>query len=307
MTRYGGPEVLEVVEVPEQHAGPGEVRIRVHAAALSPTDTFTRNGDRAEWLAQFPPPYVAGMDAAGFLDEIGDGAVTELALGDRVMAIVVPKGSNGGQSESVVVPAESVARAPAGSSHAEASTVPMNALTARLTLDLLDLQPGQWLAVTGAAGAYGGYVVELAKADGLRVIGDASPADEELVRRLGADVVLPRGDDLAVRIREVVPEGVDAVADGALLHTLVLPAIRDGGALAAVREFEGETERDITIHRVWVGRYRREQAKLDRIRRQIEAGEVTMRVADTFPPEQAAEAHRLLEGGGVRGRLVIEF
>ena len=296
-----------MVDLPEPHAGPGEVRLRVHAAALSPTDTFTRSGDRAEWLSQWPPPYVAGMDAAGVLDEIGNDTATGLAIGDRVMAIVVPRGSSGGQAEHVVVPAESVARAPAGSSHAEASTLPMNGLTARMTLDLLDLQPGQWLAVTGAAGAYGGYVVQLAKADGLHVVADASAADEALVRELGADVVLPRGDDFAARIREIRPDGVDAVADGALLHALVLPAIRDGGGIAAVRGFEGKTERDILVHPIWVHRYRKEQAKLDHLRQQVEDGQITLRVAATFPPEEAAEAHRRLEGGGVRGRLVIEF
>src|SRR3954468_11693121 len=94
VTEFGGPEALRVVELPEPHAGPGEVRVRVHAATVNPTDTYTRNGDRAEWLHRDPPPYIPGMDAAGVLDEIGEGATTELAVGDRVMAIVVPHGSH---------------------------------------------------------------------------------------------------------------------------------------------------------------------------------------------------------------------
>ena len=93
------------------------------------------------------------------------------------MAIVVPKGTHGAYRESLVLPAESVTRAPQGTSHAEASTLPMNGLTARLSLDLLGLQPGQTIAVTGAAGCYGGYMVQLAKADGLTVIADATDAD----------------------------------------------------------------------------------------------------------------------------------
>src|SRR5581483_975787 len=181
-------EALRVVELPEPHAGPGEVRIRVHAATVNPTDTFTRNGARAEWLRRDPPPYVTGMDAAGVLDEIGEGANTDLAVGDHVMAIVVPHGSHGAYAEYIVVPAESVARSPAGATDGEASTLPMNGLTARLALDVLALSPGQTIAVTGAAGAFGGYTVQLAKADGLRVIADASEADEDLVRSLGADV-----------------------------------------------------------------------------------------------------------------------
>jgi NADPH:quinone reductase-like Zn-dependent oxidoreductase len=304
---FGGPEALKMFDVPDRHAGPGEVRIRVHAAAVSPTDTFTRNGSRAKQLQKDPPPYVPGMDAAGVLDEIGPGTVTDLQLGDQVMAIVIPSGSHGAYSEQLVLPAESVARAPEGASHAEASTLPMNGLTARLALDLLDLRPGQTLAVTGAAGAFGGYMVQLGKADGLRVIADASPADEALVEQLGADVVVPRGDDVAEQIRKVVPQGVDGLADGSIQHTKVLAAVRDGGAVAAVRPFEGETERGITIHSVWVRNYWKEQAKLDRLRQQAEDGAVTLRVADTFPAGQAAEAHRRLEAGGARGRFVIEL
>lgn len=124
--------------------------------------------------------------------------------------------SGGSYAGQVVLPASSVTRAPADTSHAEAATLPLNGLTARLTLDLLDLSPGQTIAVTGAAGAFGGYMVQLAKADGLRVVADASPADEELVRALGADIVVPRGDTVAARAREVVPEGVDGRADGTL-------------------------------------------------------------------------------------------
>jgi NADPH2:quinone reductase len=308
VVNFGGPDALEVVDVPEPHAGPGEIRIHVAAATVNPTDTYIRNGGRAEMLAKAgPPPYVPGMDIAGVVDEIGDGAETDLAVGDHAMAIVVPKGGYGGYSEYLVVPAASAAHVPAGTSDVEASTLPMNGLTARLALDLLDLKPGQTLAVTGAAGAFGGYAVQLGKADGLRVIADASEADEELVRSLGADVVVRRGDDVAARIREVVPEGVDGLADGAVQDTLVYGAIRDGGRLATVRGFNGEAERGITVHPVWVRDYARAQAKLDQLRQQVEDGAVTLRVARTFPAEQGSEAHRLLEQGGTRGRFVITF
>ena len=304
---FGGPEALKVFEVAEPHAGPGEVRVRVYAATVNPTDTYTRNGARAEQLAEFSPPYVAGMDVAGVLDEIGPGAATSLAVGDRVMAIVVPRGGHGGYSEYVVLPAESVALAPRGSSHAEASTLPMNGLTAQLGLDLLALSAGQTLAVTGAAGCYGGYTVELAKADGLWVVADASAADAALVASLGADEVVARGDDLGDRVRALVPDGVDAVADGAVMNTLALRCVRDGGGLAAVRGFVGETERGITIHQVVVPTYAKQHAKLDRLGRLAEQGAVKLRVANVFPPEQAGEAHRILQAGGTRGRQVIEF
>lgn len=307
VVEYGGPEALRIFDVPEPHAGPGQLRIRVCAATVNPTDTAVRNGARADAQKEFSPPFVPGMEVAGVLDEFGEGVSIDLVRGEQVMAIVVPRGSHGGYAEFVVVPVESVVRIPARASLAEAATLPMNGLTARLALDLLALRPGQTLAVTGAAGAFGGYVVQLAKAEGLRVIGDASPTDTDLVRALGADEVVARGDDVADRIRAIVPQGVDGLADGALLHAKALPAVRDGGGLAAVRTFSDDTERGITVHPVWVREYVREHAKLDQLRRQVEDGVITLRVARTFAPEDATEAHRVLERGGTRGRLVITF
>jgi NADPH:quinone reductase-like Zn-dependent oxidoreductase len=304
---FGGPDALETVELPDPEAGPGEVRIRVHAATVNPTDTGLRSGARAAQLKDIPPPYVPGMDAAGVLDQIGEGVQTVLQPGQHVMAIVVPTGSHGAYSELIVVPVESVAPVPAGSSDAEASTLPMNGLTARMALDALDLQPGQTLAVTGAAGAVGGYAIQLAKAEGLRVVADAAPADEQLVTGLGADIVVARGDDFSDRVREVIPEGVDGVVDAALLDQLVVPAVRDGGRIATVRGFQGEEERGITFHPVFVRNYAREQAKLDRLRELVEDGRVTLRVAAVLPAADASEAHRRLAAGGTRGRLVLEF
>ena len=88
---HGGPEALEVVDLPEVHAGPGQVRVRIHAAAVNPTDTLARNGSRAEQQKADPPPYVPGMDAAGIVDEVGDGVATGVQVGDAVMAMVIPK------------------------------------------------------------------------------------------------------------------------------------------------------------------------------------------------------------------------
>ena len=184
---HGGPEVLKLVELPEVHAGPEQVRIRIHAATVNPTDVGVRNGTRAEQQKADPPPYVPGMEAAGIVDEVGSGIPNRLNAGDAVMAIVVPKGSHGADREQIVLGALSVVRAPTGKTHPEACTLPMNGLTARQSLDLLKLSPGQVIAVTGAAGAYGGYVVQLAKAEGLTVIADASEKDEALVAALGAD------------------------------------------------------------------------------------------------------------------------
>ncbi len=303
---FGGPEMLKAFDIPARPVGAGEVRVDVSAAAVSPTDTVHRSGGRAELLQKDPPPYVPGMDVAGVISEIGEG-VDHVAVGDSVMGIVAPTASHGGYSASIVLPARSVSRAPKGATAAEASTLPMNGLTAQYALDLLDLPNGATLAVTGAAGAFGGYMVQLGVHRGLHVIADSSEADEALVRSLGAHDIVRRGDDVAERIRALVPDGVDGLADGSIQNELVLPAVRDNGGFATVRGFQGPSERGITLHQVWVREYATELEKLDELRALTESGKVTLRVAATFPADNAAEAHRVLEAGGTRGRCVITF
>ncbi|WP_405606572.1 NADP-dependent oxidoreductase [Streptomyces sp. NBC_00076] len=304
-TEFGGPEVLQVLELPAPEADPGEVRIRVHAATVNAVDALQRSGPARSPDVQ--PPFVPGMEAAGVVEQIGTDTDTDLSVGDRVMAIVVADGSRGAYAEQVVVPAESVVRAPHGASHVQAATLPMNGLTARLALDTLALKPGQTVAITGAAGAVGGYAVQLAKSDGLRVVADASEQDETLIKELGADVVLRRGAEYPDRVRAEVPEGVDGLLDGASLGALTARAVRDGGRVVTLRGFDGPGERGIAYEPIVVFRYARERTKLDRLRQQAEDGLITLRVAKTIPAEQAAEAHRLLAAGGVRGRLVLTF
>lgn len=305
--KFGGPEVLQVIDLPEVHAGAGQVRIRNHAATVNPTDTLLRSGARAEQMKADPPPYVPGTEAAGIVDEVGPGVATGIKPGDAVLAIMFPKASQGAYREQLVLDARSVVRAPAGKSHAEAATLPMNGLTARRSLDLLGLKPGQVIAVTGAAGAYGGYVVQLAKADGLTVIADASDKDEALVKSLGADIVVRRGDDATQRIRQHFPNGVDGLADGAVLKEKVIPAVKDGGAFTSVRGFEGVPTRGIRFSATYVWDYTFEHDKLDRLRQLVDEGKITLRVAATYKPEAAPEAHRRLEARGTRGRIVITF
>jgi NADPH:quinone reductase-like Zn-dependent oxidoreductase len=247
------------------------------------------------------------MDLAGVLVEIGDGVDSDLRCGDHVMAIVAPTGSHGAYSEQVVVSSECVARVPAGATDVEACTLPMNGLTAQMAIDALGLDSGETLAVTGAAGAFGGYMVQLAAVAGLVVAADASEADERLVEDLGADVVLRRGDDFARRVRGQFPAGVHGAADGALLNRLLTPAVRDGGTIVTVRDFSEPNDRGVTFQRINVRLWPRDRAKLDRLRQLVEQGKISLRVAEVVPKEQAAEAHRRLEAGGVRGRMVIEF
>lgn len=305
---YGSPDVLEVLEIPTPHAGPGEVRIRVRAAGVNPTDTLLRSGwQRGRWGAE--PPFVPGMDVAGTIDEVGEGVKNshKWTVGDEVTAIMVPKGSSGGYSEHVVVPADSVTTKPAGATWAEAASFLMNGLTARQALDLLSLPGGATLGVTGSAGAFGGYVIQLAANSGLRVIADSSPADEDLIRSFGAHEIVSRGDGIAGRLRAVVPQGLDAIADGALLHDQVMPAVRDGGQIAVLRLWQGQAERGIKVHPFTVRSYATNTAAINHVREQVESGVLAIRIAATLPFYEAAEAHRRLERGGLRGRIILEF
>lgn len=307
VTTYGGPEALHELEVPSEPLGAADVRIRVTAAAVSPTDTMVRNGLRDDKPTADSPGAVPGMDAAGEVVEVGADVTTGVTVGDRVMAIVLPSGPHGAYREDLVVPGRSVTRIPAGASDVEAATLPMNGLTARFAIDSLQLQPGQVLAVTGAAGAFGGYVIQLAKADGLTVVADASDKDRELIEQLGADVVLPRGDGYIAELSERYPDGVDGLADGALFNENALPAVKDGGRMATVRGYDGAGQDRVTVIPVMVFDHALEWEALDRLREQVESGVLTLRVADTVPAAQAGEAHERLEAGGVRGRLVLQF
>lgn len=300
--------------MPTPHAGPGEVRIRVRVAAVNPADTLIRAG-LTPIRQRGAHPVIPGLDVAGTIDEIGPGTDTGLAVGDEVMAMVNPtRPGGGGYAERVVLSESWVAPVPTGASLAEAATLPLNGLTALHALDQLDLPEGSTIAVTGAAGAVGGYALQLAKAAGHRVLADAAPADVPLVAALGADDVVPRGPGVADRFRELTSQGVDAVVDAAIIGVPLLAAIRRDGALAYVREVPDSTAfaqaaaaRGIRLVHAFVHEYDGRRDKLDLLCRLAGEGRLGLRVADTFLPQRAAEAHRLLEAGGVRGRLVLEF
>lgn len=301
---FGGPEVLQVVEMPVTDPGPGEVSIRVAAAAVNPTDTVLRTGVRKR--PPWDPPYVPGMDAAGTIDAAGAGV--DLEVGTQVMAVVTPRRPEGGAyAERITVPAAQVVETPDGVTVEQAATLPMNGLTAVIALDALDLQPGQTLGVTGAAGVLGGYAIVLARHRGLHVVADAKPDDEALVRSFGAQEIVARGDGVGERMRDVTGHGVDGLLDAAVQNAEVLAGVRDGGGIAAVRAFRAEPERGIEVHQIMVANHLEDQRTLRLLRDLAGKGEIALRVAGTFAPEDAAEAHRRFEQGGVRGRFVITF
>ena len=306
---FGGPDVLQVLDLPEPQAGPGEVRIRVHAASVNPTDVLLRTGGHAVRMPGRRPPFVPGMDAAGVIDQVGAGGDGRLVVGQPVVAMPLFTGPHGGAyAEQVVVSAESVVPAPKGADFPAASTLLMNAMTARVSLDALGVPAGGTIAVTGSAGAVGGYVVELAKADGLTVIADAAPGDTELVRGFGADHVVERGPEVASGIRALVPDGVPGLVDGSMQRSEVVPAIADGGGLVELQGWPGPATRGVRVHPVMVAPGGiSDTVGLDRLCRQVESGALSLRVAQVLPADDAARAHRMLEAGGLRGRLVLDF
>jgi NADPH2:quinone reductase len=296
ITTPGGPEVLEVVDREVRAPGPGEIRIAVKAAAVNPTDI----GLRANGGGDLPTPWVPGMDAAGVVESVGEG-VTSFAAGDEVMAVTTPRRAEGGaQSALLVVPAASAALIPEGATLAQAATLPMNGLTAMLGLELLDLSEGDTLAVSGGAGLLASYVIPLAKEAGLTVIADAKPEDEELVRSFGADQVVPRG---------TFPEQVaDGAYDTAMLHEELFGALKDGAPMAVVRGWDPDTtERGIDVRQVWVRTVLERTDWLNELRTLAAKGLLQLRVKQELPADQAAEAHRITDAGGLRGRIVLTF
>jgi NADPH:quinone reductase-like Zn-dependent oxidoreductase len=214
---------------------------------------------------------------------------------------------NGPYAQYIVTSAQSVVRAPANTDTVAAATFLMNALTAYIVFEALSLAPGSTVAVTGAAGALGQYAIELGKHYGFEVIADAKPSDEALVRGLGADHVVARGNDVAQRIQAIALNGVDGLIDCAALHDMIIPAVRDGGAIATPRWYSGPHDRAITWPPVVVSGHTTRHDVLGERRDLVEAGVLSTPVAETLPAHQAALAHQKLEAGGVRGRLVLTW
>lgn len=163
ITKPGDVDVLKVADRPTREPGDGEVRIAVKAAAVNPTDiTLRKRGADPE----LPPPWTPGMEAAGEVESVGAG-VDRLRVGEQVMAAVNPFRPEGGaQQELLVVPAASVVAIPDGATLAQASTLPMNGLTAMGGLEMLSLRSGDTLAVAGGAGLLGSYVIGVARCAG---------------------------------------------------------------------------------------------------------------------------------------------
>lgn len=289
VNKFGGPEAVEVVETAVPEPAAGQVRIKVAAATLNQVDEGVRGG----FFGGEGERIGLGWDVAGTVDAIGDGSAW--SVGDEVVALtpgmVRPLGAH---AEYVVVAADATAKAPATVDAVHAATLPLNALAAVQALDLLELTEGQSLLVTGAAGAVGGYAVQLATHRGVLVTGLAREGDEELVRSLGA----------AHFASGSVEDGsFDAVLDAANLGGKAFAWVRDGGAYVGVRP--GGQPASVRGVRSAAVEVSADGAQLGELVALVDAGVLTLRVAETFPLAEAAKAHARLAEGGVRGRLVL--
>ncbi|MGY4976664.1 NADP-dependent oxidoreductase [Streptomyces sp. 900105755] len=290
VSTFGGPEAVEVVETERPEPGPSQVRIKVAAAALNPVDA----GVRAGFFGGAGKRIGLGWDVAGTVDAAG--LATAWSVGDQVVAldpgIVRPLGSH---AEYVVVEADAAATAPATVDAVHAATLPLNGLTAVQALDLLELAEGESLLVTGAAGAVGGFAVQLAAHRGISVTALAREADEELVRSLGA-AHFTAGDAVAAA-------GFDAVLDAAVLGEPALEWVRDGGGYVGVRP--GGEPAPVRGVRTAAVAVTADGARLAELAGLVDEGVLTLRVAEAFSLDDAAKAHARLAAGGVRGRLVL--
>lgn len=305
VTQFGSSAAIEIVELDAPEPRAGQVRINVAATTVNPIDLSTRAGRMTEAGLLAPAPLVAlGWDVAGEVDAIGQG-VGDLVPGDAVVGLrdlmfAVP----GTYAEQVVLDRSAIARAPALADPAAAATLPLNGLTAMRSLELARQRGAETILVTGAAGAVGGFVLELAAGHPVSTIAVASAADESLVRKLGADEFIERGDRLADRVRELVPGGVDAVIDASVLGIEAHDALRGEGIFVAlVAPFAPPP---IRATKVVVQEVFADGGRLAELVAAVDAGTLTLRVAKKLPLDDAARAHALVERGGLRGRVVLE-
>lgn len=288
-----GPDSIEIIEVPVIDPGPGEVRVKIAAAAVNPVDLGVAAGVfHGLGLVHQPNWTGLGWEFAGTVEAAGAG--TDLAVGTRVAGQVAGFDRDyGTYAEQVVVAAADVAVVPDGLDLTVASTVPLNGLTAAQILDLLGDAPrdGRRLLVTGAAGAVGGYLAVLAQERGWEVTGLARAHDEVFVRGLGAGFTT-----------DAAP-GWDAVADAGALQETALALVRDGGRFVGVQpSSQLPAERGVAVTAVVA---HPDGARLADLLARTASGQLPARVHAVVPLDQVADAHRAIAKGGVRGRYVI--
>lgn len=291
----GGPDVLRLMEVDTPQAGVGQVRVRVKAAGVQPFDCAVRAG----WTPPGAPPgfpRIPGNEFAGVIDEVGEG-VAGVAVGDEVLGFDLLNA----YAEYLVVPGEHVVAKPAGMPWEVAGGFSAAAQTAHIALREVGVGKGETVLIHGAAGAVGTVAVQLAVEWGATVVGTASEANHDYLRSLGA-IPIAYGEGLLERVRAVAPDGVHAAVDGAGGDALAVSLAVVPDRVRILTLVEHGKAKDLGI-RVTPGL--RSAARLAELTELYRRGKLRIHVRKAFPLERAAAAHRDVETGHGRGKVVI--
>lgn len=297
--RYGDDDQLRMSDLPVPKVGPGEVRIRVTRASVNPVDWKVMSGGLDQLMdADFP--VIPGWDVAGVVDAVGPDT-PEFTEGDRVAAYARKQVVSAGTfAEYVTVMAEDVAAVPDEVPDDVAGALPLTGLTALRVLETLAVTRGESVLVHAASGGVGYLACQLAVAAGAHVVGTASPAKHERLREIGVTPVA-HGDGLQERLRDVAPEGFDAVADlvGGVLDTS-LAVLRDGGRIASVADPAVEEHGG---RWVWV---RPDGERLAGLLEEVAGGRLHVRIDTSYPLKRLADAFGASRDGSADGKIVID-
>lgn len=305
--KYGGPEVLELVDVERPVPLPTEVLVRVDAAGVNPVDAKTRGGGGVAGLLG-EPPFVLGWDVAGVVEEVGHGVHT-LAVGDEVYGMPWFPRAASAYAEYVTAPSRHFARKPVSLSAIEAAATPLAGLTAyQILTALADVQKDQRVLIHAAGGGVGHLAVQIAKQLGAWVIGTASAGKHDWLRGLGADDVIDYREQRLVDATGDLDVVIDLIGSEETL-TQSAAVTKAGGLVVAVPSASPQSAVDqarasgVRVAPYLVEPDGRALAELGEL---IDQGHVRVEVEEVFPLAAAAAAHRRLEAGRTRGKLVLE-
>ena len=293
--RYGGPEVLDIVEVDVPHAGPGEVRVAVRAAGINNFDSKVRQSPAI--MPNRALPSDQGSEFAGVIDEVGEGSTTA-AVGDEVLGW----SNSGAQADFVVVPADQIAPKPSTLGWAAAGGLGLVGNTAERSTRAVTPQPGETVLVSAAAGGVGLFAAQFALAAGAIVIGTASEENHDYLRGLGV-IPIAYGPGLIDRLRAVAPHGIDAVIDNAGQETIEV-AIELGvnpKRINTIVYFEGAAKYGIST----VGGGGKKSEDLARLARRVADGTIVLPIAATYPLAEVRTAYEQLDTRHLRGKIVL--
>lgn len=306
VNEWGGREKMELVDVDEPPVAPDGVLVRVRAAGVNPVDAKIRGGYMANALP-FHFPVILGWDAAGVVEKVGP-AVTWFKPGDEVYGYVRRHHLQyGTYAEYTTAPEGFFAHKPPGLSFDEAGALPLAALTAHQTLEMLGLRGGESLFVGGGAGGVGHLVIQLAVARGARVVATASEGNHDFLRELGAEPLDYAAADVPERTRALLGgEGADAALDlfGGDDREQAFASLRPGGRLVSIAQPPpGPRDGHHEVNYIFVRPSGYDLG--EHVTPLVAEGSLRPHVEETFPLERAADAHERIESRHVRGKLVI--